>query len=164
MESLRSEITDRLDREGVAYRRLVFTKPAPTVEALVQEQGVILEEMVKSILLREQAQPRRYVMACLIGDARVDPQAVRAALPSEQGWKRLTFASPDEVQSVTGATPGTVAPVCLPAGIPVVFDEAVATRQRVNLASGDPSFGLELSGADLILLVSPIFARIAKSG
>ena len=159
-----TRITERLDAEGVPYRRLPFTRPALTVEALAREQGVALDEMVKAILLREQSGPRRCAMACVLGADRVDPQAVRASLPAGEGWRRLTFASAEEIAEVTGCAPGTVAPLCLPPGVPVVFDEAIAARETVNMASGDVGFGLELARADLVRLAAPRYAPIAKAG
>jgi Cys-tRNA(Pro)/Cys-tRNA(Cys) deacylase len=162
MRERNNKVVDFLDARGIEYRRLHFSGPAPTVEALVREQGVVLEEMVKSILLREQPFPRRYVMACVVGDARLDPRAVRASLPQSAGWKRLTFASAEEIRAVTGFAPGVVAPVCLPAGIPVVFDEAIVRCERVNIASGDEMLGLELSREDLVRLARPRFAVITK--
>ncbi|MCX7853651.1 MAG: hypothetical protein N2383_12805, partial [Caldilineales bacterium] len=97
-----------LEAHGVPYRLLPHDEPVFTVEAAARQRGVIKEEMVKSILLREKAEPRRYVMACVLGHMRLDPQAVRQALPGE--WKRLTFASAEEILAVTGYVQGAVNP------------------------------------------------------
>lgn len=158
---IKTKITDLLDAEGVAYRRLPHTEPVFTVEAATAQRGVVAEEMVKSILLREKSEPRRYVMACLLGTARLDPQAVRAYLSQAQEWKRLTFATAEEISAITGYTQGAVAPLCLPADVPVVFDEAIARCTKVNISSGDLMLGLELSQPDLSRLVGARFAPIA---
>jgi prolyl-tRNA editing enzyme YbaK/EbsC (Cys-tRNA(Pro) deacylase) len=146
---LKTKITDLLDTHGVPYRRLEHTEPVFTVEAAAAKRGVVPEEMVKSILLREKAQPRRYVMACVIGSARLDPQAVRAHLPAGENWKRLTFAMAEEILAVTGYVQGAVAPLCLPAEVPVIFDETIVRCTRVNISSGDLMLGLELKQEDL---------------
>jgi Cys-tRNA(Pro)/Cys-tRNA(Cys) deacylase len=158
---LKTKITDLLDVHGIAYRRLEHTEPVFTVEAAAAQRGVVPEEMVKSILLREKAQPRRYVMACVIGSARLDPQAVRAQLPAEEDWKRLTFATAEEILTVTGYAQGAVAPLCLPAEVPVIFDEAIAYCTKVNISSGDLMLGLELKQEDLTRLAGAQFAPIA---
>ena len=160
--AIRTKITDLLDAYGIAYRRLEHTEPVFTVEAAAAQRGVVPEEMVKSILLREKAQPRRYVMACIIGSARLDPQAVRAHLPAEEDWKRLTFATAEEILAVTGYIQGAVAPLCLPAEIPVIFDEAIAHCTKVNISSGDLMLGLELNQEDLTRLANARFAPIAN--
>ena len=157
---LDTKVIKILDRNGISYRLLRHSKPVFTVEAAAEERGVATEEMVKSILLRDR--DGRYVMACVTGNARLDPKAVRAQLPPE--WKRLSFATPEEIVEVTGYVQGAVAPVGLPDEIVVIFDEAIAECEKVNISSGDPLAGLELNPSDLIKITSARIARIAKKG
>jgi len=129
------------------------------VEAAAAQRGVVKEEMVKSILLREKG-GERYAMACLTGDDRLLTQAVREYLPGD--WKRLSFASKEEIAEITGYTMGAVAPLCLPEGMPVVFDESIPKCQKVNISSGDPMAGIELGTTDLIKLSGARIGSIAN--
>lgn len=147
-----------LKAQGVSYRLLPHDEPVYTVEAAASQRGVRQEEMVKSILLRDR--DRRYVMACVTGDARLDPKAVRACLPPE--WKRLSFATAGEIEEVTGYEMGAVAPLDLPDTLPVFFDRAIVDLRRANISSGDPMAGVELDPADLIRLARAQIAPIAK--
>ncbi len=156
---IRTKIIRLLDTHDISYRLLPHTEPVFTVEAAAAQRGVVKEEMVKSILLRER-KAGRYVMACVTGDTRLDPKAVRAHL---DGWKRLTFASAEEIETVTGYVQGAVAPLCLPAEVPVIFDEAIARCAKVNISSGDPLAGLELATQDLIRLAGACLAPIAET-
>jgi prolyl-tRNA editing enzyme YbaK/EbsC (Cys-tRNA(Pro) deacylase) len=61
MDVFRTPITDLLDAHGVRYRLLRHAEAVFTVEAAARQRGVLLEEMVKSILLREAGQNGRYV-------------------------------------------------------------------------------------------------------
>ena len=153
-----TKITQLLDLQNIPYRVLPHSEPVLTVEMASAQRGVVLEEMVKSILLRERKK-HRFVMACVSGDSRLDPQAVRTHLP--EAWKRLSFASAEEITAQTGYMKGSVAPLCLPDRIPVVFDEAIPRCTKVNISSGDPMAGLELATSDLIRLSNPIIASIA---
>lgn len=162
MTTITTKITTLLDTHGVTYRRLAHTEPVFTVEAAAAQRGVVAEEMVKSILLREKAAPRRYVMACIIGTARLDPQAVRTYLAHSGEWKRLTFANAEEILAITGSPQGAVAPLCLPSDVPVVFDEAISACTKVNISSGDLMLGLELSQTDLTRLAGAQFAPIVQ--
>jgi len=123
-----------------------------------QQRGVVKEEMVKSILLRDKND--RYVMACVLGDARVDPKAVRAQLSPE--WKRLSFANAQQIEAVTGCVQGAVTPLGLPDDVPVIFDQAIARCRKVNISSGDPMAGLELDPDDLIQVAGARLAPIAE--
>ena len=159
MERPNTKITRLLDQQKIHYRILPHTEPVYTVEAAAAQRGVKKEEMVKSILLREKKQ-HRYVMACVLGDERLNPQEVRAYLPGN--WKRLSFASSDEISAVTGYVQGAVAPLCLPDEIPVVFDEAIAQCERISISSGDPMAGLEMDSGDLIRLSGAQLAPISE--
>jgi Cys-tRNA(Pro)/Cys-tRNA(Cys) deacylase len=161
MDSFRTPITDLLDAHCVAYRLLPHTEAVFTVEAAAQQRGVLLEEMVKSILLREAGPSGRYVMACVPGAERVAPKAVQAVLG--EGWRRLHFASVEEILAVTGCVQGAVAPIGLPDDVPVTFDAAIGRLTRCNISSGDPLCGLELSAADLIRVTGGRLAAIVES-
>jgi len=146
-----------LDAHGVNYRLLPHDEPVFTVEAAAQQRGVVKEEMVKSILLRDRK--GKYVMACVTGDARLDPRAVRAHLG--EGWRRLRFASVEEIQEVTGFIQGAVAPLGLVNDIPVLFDQGIAKCEKVNISSGDPMAGVELATEDLFRVARAQLAQIA---
>jgi prolyl-tRNA editing enzyme YbaK/EbsC (Cys-tRNA(Pro) deacylase) len=153
-----TKVLDILDAQHVPYRLLPHREPVFTVEAAAQQRGVVKEEMVKSILLRDR--DARYVMACVIGAARVDPHAVRASLPLD--WKRLRFATAEEILQVTGFVMGAVAPIGLPPDMPVLFDEAISRCRRVNISSGDPALGLELEPQDLMRIANARLANISE--
>jgi Cys-tRNA(Pro)/Cys-tRNA(Cys) deacylase len=151
--------TKFLDHNVISYRVLFHDKPVFTVEDAVIARGVDAREMVKSILLKEK-NGSRYVMACVAGPDRLIPQAVRGQL---EGWKRLTFASAEEITEVTGYIKGAVSPLCLPDNLPVFIDKVLANCEKVNISSGDPSAELELSSADLIFLSKAIIASITAT-
>ena len=153
----RTRITDILDAQDIAYRWLHHAEPVFTVEAAAQQRGIVPEEMVKSILLCDRS--GHYVMACVPGAMRVEPQAVQAALG--EGWRRLHFAGADEILAVTGFVQGAVAPIGLPDAVPVIFDETIGRLARCNISSGDPQAGLELAAADLIRVARGRVAAIA---
>jgi prolyl-tRNA editing enzyme YbaK/EbsC (Cys-tRNA(Pro) deacylase) len=158
MNALKTKIIEILDAYGVDYRLLPHSEPVFTVEAAARQRGVVKQEMVKSILLREKS--GRYVMACVAGDARLDPKAVRAFLG--EGWRRLRFATPEEILEATGCVQGAVAPLGLPDGVPVVFDETIARCAKVSISSGDPMAGLELDPNELIRVAGARLAAIAE--
>jgi prolyl-tRNA editing enzyme YbaK/EbsC (Cys-tRNA(Pro) deacylase) len=162
---IETAITRLLDAAGVPYRRLEHSEPVYTIETAAAQRGVVRSEMVKSILLREAGGQRRYAMACVLGDDRLDPKAVREHLQAVDGdWRRLTFASDEEIRRMTPGERGAVAPLGLAAEIPVVFDQAIVACVNVNISSGDPWLGLELAAQDLIRLAGAQTAAIAHHG
>lgn len=144
-EAYRSPVMQILDASHVDYRMLPHKRIAKTVQLAAAERRVAVTEMVKCILLKDKG--GKFALACLTGEADLDVQRVRHYLPDHS---RLSFASPDEIRSVTGYELGSVAPYSLRADIPLVLDQSVTHHQRVNISSGDPRLGLELASADLI--------------
>lgn len=157
---MQTKITRLLDDHNVPYTLLPHSEPVFTIKTAAAQRGVVAEEMVKSLLLREKTGERRCVMACVLGHDQLDPKAVRAAL-GEVSWRRLTFASSEEITAVTGYVQGAVAPLCLPGNVPVIFDTAIARCRLVNISSGDPMAGLELQPQALIRLANAHLAPIA---
>ena len=159
-----TRITEILDELGIVYRVLPHDEPVYTIAVAARQRHVTPGEMVKAILLVDVA--GRYVMACTRGDDRVDPRAVRAYLG--EGWRRLRFATADEIAAVTGCIKGAVAPVGLPPEVPVLFDVAIERLPKVSISSGDLMAGLELATPDLIRVASarlaPIAARLEEGG
>lgn len=160
MNGLKTKITEFFDAHNVPYRVIRYAGPVFTIAEIASQRGVVEEEMVKSILLREK-KTNRYVMACVTGNARLDPRAVRVHLPA--GWKRLSFATTDEVWQVTGYVLGAVSPICLRKQVPILFDEAIGRCTRVSISSGNPAAGLELDPRDLIRIARAQSAPIAEA-
>jgi prolyl-tRNA editing enzyme YbaK/EbsC (Cys-tRNA(Pro) deacylase) len=159
MDAVETKVTRLLDTHAVPYILLPHTQPVFTVQEAAAQRGVRAEEMVKCILLRESGRTR-YVMACLLGPDRLDHRAVRAYL--EGDWKRLTFATAEEITAVTGYPQGAVTPLCLPDEVPLLFDVAIGRCRRVNISTGDLLFGLEMAAEDLIRLTGARLVGIAE--
>ena len=156
----RTRVVEILEANGIAFKLLPHESPVFTVEEAARQRDVLIEEMVKSILLRDRK--RQYVMACVRGDERVDPRAVRDHA-GDGGFLRLQFATAAEIEEVTGGCVlGAVAPIGLPDGVPVLFDEALKPCPKYNISSGDPVAGLEVAAADLIAIARARFAPIAQ--
>lgn len=156
--TLDTPVTRLLDAHQIPYRVLAHSEALFTVAEVAAQRGVRIDEIVKSILLRDKK--GKFVMACVTGECRVDPKAVRACMPAE--WKRLSFASPEQVLAITGYVKGAVTPLGLPEELPVIFDRAIASRQMVNLSSGNLHAGVELEPGALIRLAGARLADIAK--
>jgi prolyl-tRNA editing enzyme YbaK/EbsC (Cys-tRNA(Pro) deacylase) len=160
LDAPRTRVIETLEARGIPYKLLPHQSPVFTVEEAARQRDVLIEEMVKSILLRDKK--RQYIMACVRGDERVDPKAVREHVGDER-FLRLQFATAEEIEQVTGGcVMGAVAPIGLPPEVPVLFDEALKPCTRYNTSSGDPVAGLELAAADLIKISGARFAPIAK--
>lgn len=156
---MKTKVTAYLDQQSISYKLLPHTEAVFTMEAAAAQRGVVPEEMLKSILLRDKSQ--NYVMACVLGYGQLDPKKVRAFFP-EGAFRRLQFASAEEITEQIGYTKGAVAPLDLPDHIPLVIDARITSLERINTSSGDHLMGIELSTADLLAITNPYLAEIHK--
>ncbi len=156
---MKTKVTAYLDQQEISYKLLPHTEAVFTMEGAAMQEGVVPEEMLKSILLRDKS--HNYVMACVLGYGQLDPKKVRAFFPDGR-YRRLQFASAEEIVEQIGYTKGAVAPFDLPESIPLVIDSRIDQFERVNTSTGDHLIGIELATADLMALTNPFTADIQK--
>ena len=157
---MKTKVTQLLDELSIPYKRLPHSEAVFTMEAAAAQRGVVPNEMLKSILLRDK--DHNYVMACVLGYGQLDPKKVRALFPAGT-FRRLTFASAEEITNQIGYIKGAVAPLGLPDHIPLVIDHNITKLERINTSSGDHLLGIELATADLLTITTPKLADVQKS-
>lgn len=153
---METKVTKLLDEKGIDYRLLVHDNPALTCETAAKDRGVPISEMIKCILLVDKK--KNYFLACLPGDKKLIPQKVRDVV----GSARLSFASSEEVESITGYKIGYISPMCLKEEIPIIFDCLVEDKEKVSISAGDPMAGIELPPEPLIEIINPKIADILE--
>ena len=134
--------TQKLDKASVKYSLFKLDKQAYTVEDVVKySRGRIkLDEICKTMILTDDQGLGFGVL--LLGVNRVDLNKV-----GEITEKKLHLASRKEVIELTGIEPGAICPIIL--DIPLLVDEQVLLKNRINFGSGDHLYGIEMNSLDL---------------
>lgn len=144
-----------LDEHGAAYEVLhhaaVFTS-----EEAARVRGTTLGSGAKALVCRADG---RFVLFVLPGDRRLDGRQVRRAL----GWKRLRFATQDEVAALTALAPGAIPPFGQLFGLPTYCDDALADEPRINFNAGDHARSVALAFADYAAVERPTRGRYAAA-
>ena len=153
---METKITQLLDSKGIKYRLLPHKKPVFTCEDAAEERDVPLNEMIKCILLVDKK--KKYFLICMTSEKMVDTQKIRDMM----GCSRLSFASEQEIEEILGYKMGAIPPLLLKTEVPILFDNGIMKKNKVNISSGDPNVGLELNPRDLIPLIKPRFGSIIK--
>lgn len=153
---MKTQITEFLSRQQVPFRLLPHQTPATSIEDAARQRGILPEQMVKSILLRDMG--NNYALACVPGHRQADPKKVRAQLQC----RRMTCVDLEDVTAITGYKPGAVTPLLLPVAMPIFFDLAFKGMQEVTISSGSNMAGIALQLKDLLKLCQPRFADITR--
>jgi Cys-tRNA(Pro)/Cys-tRNA(Cys) deacylase len=130
--------------------------PTPTVSAAADALGVAPTSILKTLLFA--GDDDAFVIAIANGKKRVSVNR----LAEVAGITAPRPATPELVHSLTGYSPGGVAPVGLPAGVPVIVDEAVASLDMAYAGGGRDDLLLRIKPADIIRLNSAVVARIVE--
>lgn len=148
-------VTDRLQgwlREaGVAFEMLEH-EPVRTSEDAARVRGTPLEAGAKALVVRAD---ERFVHCVLPAHLRADNALLRGLV----GTRKLRFATPEELQALTGCAPGAVPPFGNLFGLPVLVDEALCRNERVAFNAGSNAVSITMRCDDMVRLAG---AKICK--
>ncbi|MFD9126484.1 proline--tRNA ligase [Kitasatospora sp. NPDC059571] len=128
------------DPEGLAAPEPFDTPEARTIEELTARHGVPAEQQIKTLVYIVDG---RLTLVLMRGDhALVEQKLLDAA-----GAAAARPATPEEIRAALGASPGSLGAVGVPAGLPVLVDEAL--RGRRAMTTGANRDGVHLRGVDV---------------
>ena len=146
-----SSVFDRvqglLKQHGIACQVLRH-EPVYTSEEAARVRGTPLASGAKALVCKGEG---RCVMFVLPADRKLDSHAVRRA----KGWRKLRFASREEVMELTGLAPGSIPPFGSLFGLPTLCDERLGRNEIINFNAGDHSISLSMRYADYVAVEKP---------
>jgi Cys-tRNA(Pro) deacylase len=134
---------DAVAATGVPFE-VVRTQPANSAEESAGFQGIALEDLLRTIVVRRGEGD--YLFVLVPAGRRFDWPKLRAHL----GVSRLSLPDADEARDVTGYERGTITPFAASAAWPVVADASIVGRPRVAIGGGARGVNLHLTADDLI--------------
>ena len=130
--------------------------PMPTVLTAAAAVGVSTELILKTLLFV--GDEGDHVVAIANGTRRIDPDRLAAAT----AMRKPRPANPADVVAVTGYPAGGVAPVGLPASIPVIVDAATAALTVAYGGGGQEHLLLRVRVSDIIRCNNALVAEITE--
>jgi len=134
---------DAVQALGVPHR-VVRTEPANSAEESAQMQGIPLEALLRTIVVRRGEDD--YLFVLVPAGRRFDWPKLRGHL----GVTRLSLPDADEAQRVTGYVRYTITPFGSTRAWPVIADAAILDQPVVAIGGGARGFNLHLAPGDLI--------------
>jgi Cys-tRNA(Pro)/Cys-tRNA(Cys) deacylase len=128
---------------GIAHR-VVRTEPAGSAEESASMQGIPLEALLRTIVVRRGEDD--YLFVLVPAGRRFDWPKLRGHL----GVSRLSLPDADEAQRVTGYVRYTITPFGSTRGWPVIADAALLGQPVVAIGGGARGVNLHLAPPDLI--------------
>ena len=155
---MRTAVTERLEQwlrdAGVPFH-VIEHDPVRTSEEAARVRGTRLEEGAKALVVRAED---RHVHCVLPASVRADNAALRQIL----GTRKLRFATPEELQELTGCAPGAVPPFGNLFGLPVLVDEQLTTTERIAFNAGSNSVSITMGTSDFVRLSGATVCRFSR--
>lgn len=133
-----------LHARHIPHRIFRHTAPVSSLEQAAAERGQLPGQVVRSLLFR--LDEDRYVMALVAGPSQISWPALRRHL----GVSRVTTATTEQVQAITGYAIGAVAPFGMPSKVPVLVDESILDHDELSMGSGVRGTAILIRKDDLL--------------
>jgi Cys-tRNA(Pro) deacylase len=124
--------------------RVVRTRVPSSAEESAALQGIDVERLVRTIVIRRAAD--QYVFVLVPGGRQIDWKKLRTAL----GERRLSLPDADEARGATGYERGAITPFGSVTAWPVVADATIRTLGTVAIGAGARGVNLHIDAARLL--------------
>ncbi len=131
-----------LDGLGVPYELMQIDPAFADTTACCEKYGLPLDSAGNTIVVASKKEPRKFGACVVKATTRLDVNhAVRALL----GTSKVSFASAEETQALTGMMIGGVTVFALPPDLPIYVDDKLMEREWVILGSGSRSSKIRIA-------------------
>jgi Ala-tRNA(Pro) deacylase len=145
-----------LQESGVAFR-VLHHDPVYTSEEAAAARGTPLASGAKALVVKA---GERFVLLVLPADRKADSRKVKDAL----GIKELRFATPEEVDKLTGLKPGSIPPFGTFFRLQTYCDPALGENRSINFNAGDHSTSVQMTYEDYVRVENPKLIDITSAG
>lgn len=145
--SVFEHLENLLKQHGIAFQVLRH-EPVYTSEEAARVRGTPLASGAKALICKGE---EGFVMFVVPADRKLDSHAVRRT----KGWRKLRFATREEVLQMTGLTPGSIPPFGSLFGLPTLCDERLGDNETINFNAGDHSISVSMRYVDYLTLEKP---------
>ena len=143
MSAVESPAVVAVAASGVEHR-IVRTEPAGSAEEAAQLQGIPLDALLRTIVVRRGEDD--YLFVLVPAGRRFDWPKLRAHL----GVSRLSLPDADEAQAVTGYVRYTITPFGSSRAWPSIIDASAMAEPVVSVGGGVRGVNIHLAPADLV--------------
>jgi Ala-tRNA(Pro) deacylase len=153
-DSVFQRVESLLKQHGVAFDVLRH-EPVYTSEQAAEVRGTSLASGAKALICKGDD---KFALFVLPADRKLASKAVRQA----RGWRKLRFASRDEVEQLTGLQPGSIPPFGSLFGLPTLCDSRLSENETINFNAGDHSISVSMPYDDYVRVERPEVGTFAE--
>ena len=131
-----------LEALGAPFEVMRIDPDFADTAAFCEKYGIPLDHSGNTIIVASKKEPKQYCACLVLATTRLDVNhAVRKLL----GASRVSFATAEETQALTGMMIGGVTLLALPPDLPVYVDERIMALDHVILGGGSRSSKIKIA-------------------
>lgn len=161
MESLDTyqRLIDLLDSNKATYR-LIDHEPEGRTDLVSPMRGNELHDAAKCMVLMVKIgkKTKRFILAVVPGDAKVDLNAVRNLL----GGTYISFASSEIAEELAGSVAGTILPFSFHPDLELIVDVDIRDIDELYFNAARLERSMALRTSDYLAIAEPRFEKIAQ--
>jgi len=153
-ESVFERIRDLLARHSIPFEELRH-EPVYTSQQAAEVRGTPLSSGAKALVCRGDD---RFVMFVIPADRKLASGEARRA----EGWRKLRFATREEVEQLTGLQPGSIPPFGSLFGLATLCDRRLGQNEIINFNAGDHRISVSMRYEDYLRAEKPQLGAFAE--
>ena len=154
MSEVLQAVRNLLDAAGVAFVEK-HHEPTHTSEESARARGEPLRIWAKALVIKTDGVYRLFVLPA---DRKLASKQVRR----QRGWRKLRFASAEEVEQLTGLAPGSIPPFGSLFTLPTLCDARLGENETINFNAGDHTISVSMRYADYVEAERPELGTFAE--
>jgi len=151
-------VVSSLRNLGVPYELIEIDPAFADTAAFCEKYGYALDRSCNTIIVASKKEPKKFVGCVVLADTRLD---VNKRVTKLMGVPKASFATAEEMITLTGMQVGGVTPFSLPPGVPLYVDERIMAKDWVILGGGGRSLKIKTSPAIFEKLGAEVISGLA---
>lgn len=160
MMSAEQKVIEALDRMGTPYEVIQIDPQFSDTVVFCEKYGFPFERTCNTIIVTSARGEKKYAACVVLANTRLD---VNKTVKRLLGVSKASFASNEELQSLTGMEVGGVTPFSLPEGLTLCVDERVMNLDWVILGGGSRAIKIKISPEVFTKLKADVISELALS-
>jgi prolyl-tRNA editing enzyme YbaK/EbsC (Cys-tRNA(Pro) deacylase) len=140
--SIEASVAQALEGLGATWELMRIDPDFADTAAFCEKYGVPIDHSGNTIIVASKKEPKRYCACLVLATTRLD---VNHAVRRLMDVSRVSFATAEETQALTGMMIGGVTLLALPPDLPIYVDDRVMALDYVILGGGSRSSKIKMA-------------------
>ena len=140
--SIEASVAQALEGLGATWELMRIDPDFADTAAFCEKYGVPIDDSGNTIIVASKKEPKRYCACLVLATTRLD---VNHAVRRLMDVSRVSFATAEETQALTGMMIGGVTLLALPPDLPIYVDDRVMALNYVILGGGSRSSKIKMA-------------------